>query len=157
MSESLAAPQTFRATLLAARKTATGIEVPEQVVAALGHGRRPPVRVQISGHEYRSTVAVMGGTAMLGVSAEQRAAAGVAAGDEIEVTLILDTSPREVDVPDDLAAALAEAPATRTFFDGLSNSLQRYHVDQVRGAKSPETRERRVAKAVAAFREGRPR
>src|SRR5690348_17158594 len=96
----------FHAILQSHGKTATGIEVPEEVVAILGAGKRPPVRVTINGHTYRSTIAVMGGVYMLGVSAENRLGAGVAAGDELEVDLELDAAPREVSVPPDFAEAL---------------------------------------------------
>jgi hypothetical protein len=147
--------ETFRTTLLSNGKTATGVAVPPEVVERLGAGKRPPVRVTIGGHTYRSTVAVMGGVFMLGVSAENRAKAGVAAGDEVDVTLDLDTAPREVAVPDDLAAAL-DAGA-RAFFDGLSPSLRQWHVQSVEGAKTAETRQRRVAKSAAMLRERRAR
>src|SRR5204863_7601491 len=103
----------FHTTLLQSGKTAVGIQVPDAVVAALGSGRRPPVRVTINGYTYRSTVAVMGGVYMVGVSAEHRAGAGVAGGDEVDVDLELDTAPREVEVPADLAAALDAEPAAR--------------------------------------------
>jgi hypothetical protein len=138
-------------------KTATGFEIPEDVVTALGAGRRPAVRVTVNGHTYRSTVAVMGGAHMLPLNAENRAAAGVAAGDEVRVEVILDTEPREVTVPDDLAAALAVDPAARAYFDGLSYSNKRGFVQLIEGAKTDETRQRRVAKAVATLREGKPR
>ena len=148
----------FRTTLLQSGATATGFEVPAEVVEALGAGRRPPVRVTLNGtYTYRSTVAVMSGVFMIGVSAEHRAASGVAGGDEITVDLELDTEPREVTVPDDFAAALeADGDARRTW-DGLSYSLRRYHVDQITGAKSDETRARRIAKSVATLHEGRAR
>jgi len=129
----------FRTTLLQNDKTATGFRVPDDVVEALGKGKRPPVRVTINGYTYRSTVAVMGGAYMLGVSAENRAGAGVKGGDEIDVELELDTAPREVSVPADFAAALdAETSAKRTF-DSLSNSNKSWHVLQIEGAKSDET------------------
>src|SRR6187455_1685797 len=96
----------FRTTLLQNDKTATGFRVPDDVVETLGKGKRPPVRVTINAYTYRSTVAVLGGEYMLGVSAENRAGAGVKGGDCIEVDLELDTSPREVSVPADFAAAL---------------------------------------------------
>lgn len=147
----------FRTTLLQNDKTATGFRVPDDVVEALGKGKRPPVRVTINGYTYRSTVAVMGGAYMLGVSAENRAGAGVKGGDEIDVELELDTAPREVSVPADFAAALdAETSAKRTF-DSLSNSNKSWHVLQIEGAKSDETRQRRIAKSVEALREGRIR
>lgn len=144
-------------TLLQTGPTATGIEVPEEVVTALGAGKRPPVVVTINGHTYRNTIAVMGGVYMLGVSAEHRAAAGVAGGQQIDVNLELDTAPREVEVPADFAAALDAEPAARKTFDGLSYSNRSWHVLQVTGAKSDETRRRRIEKSVEMLREGRAR
>jgi hypothetical protein len=145
----------FRATLLGAGKTATGIEVPPDVVASLGQSKRPAVRVTINGHTYRSTVAVMGGKFMLGVSAENRAAAGVAAGDRLDVDLELDTAPREVAVPSDLAAALKRDKEAKRFFDRLSYSRKQRIVLSVEGAKAAETRQRRIDKSVKDLREGR--
>jgi bacteriocin resistance YdeI/OmpD-like protein/uncharacterized protein DUF1905 len=152
-----AATADFRATLELHGKTATGFVVPTEVVEALGAGKRPPVRVTIGTHTYRSTVAVMGGRNLLGVSAENRAAAGVAAGDELDVHLELDTSPREVSVPQELAAALADDEKARTFFEGLSPSQKQWHAQSVQSAKIDETRARRVAKSVEMLREGRKR
>src|SRR6476620_8646805 len=106
----------FRTTILASGKNAAGIEIPDEVVTGLGAGKRPPVRVTINGYTYRNTVAVMGGVYMVGVSAEHRAGAGVAAGDVLDIELELDTAPREVAVPADLDAALnADADARRFF------------------------------------------
>jgi len=147
----------FQSTVELGGKTATGIRVPDEIVESLGAGRRPAVTVGIGGHTYRSTVAVMDGVYMLPLSAENREAAGVAAGDEVEVEIALDTAPRVMAVPDDLAAALDAEPAARRTFDGLSYSLQRFHVESVTGAKTAETRQRRIAKSVATLREGRSR
>jgi hypothetical protein len=144
----------FRTTLLLSGKTATGFVVPPEVVESLGAGKRPPVTVTINGYTYRNTVAPMGGVFMLGVSAEHRAGAGVAAGDEIDVDLELDTAERTVEVPPDLAAALAADEAARTAFEGLSYSRQRWYVLSVTDAKTEATRVRRVDKAVTALREG---
>ncbi|HEU0235115.1 MAG TPA: YdeI/OmpD-associated family protein, partial [Candidatus Limnocylindrales bacterium] len=138
-------------------KTATGFRVPDEVVAALGSGRRPAVTVTINGYTYRNTVAVFGGVSMIGVSAEHRAGAGVAGGDEVEVDLELDTAPRVVSVPDDFAAALDAEPDARRTFDGLSYSNKSWHVLQVTGAKTDETRVRRIAKSIEALRAGRIR
>jgi hypothetical protein len=132
-------------------KTATGIRVPAEVVETLGKGKRPAVRVTINGHTYRSTVAVMGGAYTVGVSAENRAAAG----DEVDVDIELDTEPREVAVPPDFTAALDRAPDARRFFDGLSPSRRQWHVASVEGAMGAETRQRRIEKSVAMCREGR--
>jgi hypothetical protein len=147
----------FRTTILQSGKTATGIQVPAEVVEALGSGKRPAVRVTINGYTYRSTVAVMGGAYMVGVNAEHRAAAGVAGGDEVDVEMELDTAPREVTVPADLAAALEAEPDARRTFDGLSYSNKSWHVLQVAGAKTDETRQRRIAKSVAVLKQGRAR
>jgi bifunctional DNA-binding transcriptional regulator/antitoxin component of YhaV-PrlF toxin-antitoxin module len=144
-------------TTVAASGNNTGIVVPVEIIEQLGAGKRPPVLVDVNGHEYRSTAAVMGGKHMIGISAAVRAATGLKAGDPIRVTLTVADSPREVDVPADLAAALAAADGTSAFFEKLSNSLQRYHVDNVNGAKTAETRQRRIEKAVALFREGKQR
>lgn len=146
---------TFHATIDSNGRTATGIRVPPEVVEGLGAGRRPAVRVTLNGHTYRTSVAVMGGEYLVGVSAEVRAAAGVAAGDVLDVGIELDTEPREVVVPQDLAEALGRAAEARRFFDGLSYSNRRRFVLSVEGAKSDETRRRRVAKAVETLRAGR--
>src|SRR5664280_3148554 len=114
------------------------------LVADLGSGKRPPVTVTINGHTYRTSVAPMGGAFMLPVSAEQRAAAGVAAGDEVDIDIEVDTQPREVSVPQDLGDALDGDPQARTFFDGLSYSNRLRHVLSIEGAKTAETRQRRI-------------
>jgi hypothetical protein len=147
----------FHTTILQSGKTATGIEVPEEVVLAMGAGKRPAVKVTINGFTYRSTIAVYGGVSMVGVSAENRAGAGVAGGDEVDVEIELDAEPREVNVPADLAAALDAEPKARATFDGLSYSNRSWHVLSVEGAKTDETRQRRIAKSVAALREGKLR
>ena len=147
----------FRANVETSGKTTMGFEVPAKIVEALGAGKRPPVRVTINGHTYRSTIAPLGGRFMMGLSAENRAGAGVSGPGAVDVDMELDTAPREVTVPPDLAKALAAAPAAKKTFDGLSFSNRNWHVLQVEGAKSPETRERRIAKSVEALREGRIR
>ncbi len=146
----------FRGTLTLAGKTATGIEVPADVVAGLGSGKKPAVTVTLNGgHTYRSSVGSMGGAFMLPVSAEHRNAAGVSAGDEVDVELELDTAPREVTVPEDLSAALDANPAARAYFDGLSYSNKLRHVLAIDGAKAAETRQRRIEKSVEMFAQGR--
>ena len=140
---------TFRTTILTAGKTATGIRIPDAVVEALGAGKRPPVKVTINGHTYRSTVAVMGGKFMVGVSAEVREAADVAGGDTVDVTLALDAAPRTVEVPPELERALKSKPKARARFDALSYSGKKALVDPVARAKTAETRTRNVAKAIA--------
>ena len=147
----------FRTTILQSGKTATGIRVPDEVVEALGGGRRPAVSVTINGYTYRSSVAVMGDAYMVGVNADNRAGAGVAGGDEVDVEIELDTAPRTVTVPAELAAALDAEPAARQAFDALSYSNKSWHVLQVTGAKTDETRQRRIAKSIAALKEGRIR
>jgi hypothetical protein len=130
-------------------KTATGLEVPTEVVDALAKGKRPPVRVTINGYTYRSTIAVMGGRYLIPLSAENRSGADVAAGDEVDVDVEFDDSPREVVVPADLAAALDRDPAIRQRFDALSFTMRREHARSVAEAKTDETRQRRIAKIVA--------
>ena len=147
----------FRTTVEQTGKTATGIEVPSTVVAGLGAGKRPAVRVTINGFTYRSTVASMGGRFMVGVSAENRASAKVAGGDVVDVDIELDTAPRVVTVPEDFATALEKESKAKATFEGLSNSNKGWHVSSIEGAKTEETRQRRIAKSVAALREGRPR
>ena len=127
----------------------TGIEVPEQVVTALGAGKRPAVVVDVNGFEYRSTVAVMGGRYLLPFSAERRAESGIAGGDAIDVELTLDTAPRTVEVPDDLQAALSAAPVAAAAWAKLAPSARKAHVTSVEGAKAAETRDRRIAAIVA--------
>ena len=148
----------FRTTIQLEGRTATGFSVPPEVVDALGQGKkRPAVTVTINGYTYRSTIAAYGDVFMLPLAAEHREAAGVAAGDDVEVDLELDTAPREVEVPADLAASLADEPEARAFFDGLSYSNKSWHVLQINGAKSDDTRQRRIEKSVAALRDGRIR
>ena len=147
----------FRATLLSSGKTATGIHVPDEVVEALGSGRKPAVRVTIAGHTYRSTIASRGGRYLVGVSTKNRASAGVAAGDELDVDLELDTEPREVAVPPDLMGAFARDAEAKRFFDTLTPSQKQWYVLPIEQAKAAETRERRVAKAIGMLREGRKR
>ena len=147
----------FRTTIKQSGKTAAGIEIPESVMESLAAGRRPPVKVTIGSYTYRSTVATVDGKPMVGISAENRAAAGVEGGQEVEVEVALDTEKREVAVPPELAAALDADPKARETFDKLSNSNKSWHTLQVTGAKTDETRDRRIAKSIAALREGRPR
>jgi len=121
----------------------TGIEVPPDVIEALGGGKRPAVNVTVNGFDYRSTVAVMGGKFLIAFSSDKRAATGIQGGDPIVVDLTLDTAARTVELPDDLAAALAEA-GLRERFDAVSPSGRKAHVTNVESAKAPETRARRV-------------
>lgn len=142
----------FTATIELGGKTATGIPVPEEVVLGLGRGKRVPVVVTVGGYSYRSTVAAYNGTYMLPLAAEHREAAGVAAGQEVVVDLEVDDAPREVQVPEDLARALAADGVTQAAFDRLSYSNKRRIVLSVEGAKAAETRARRIDKALTELR-----
>lgn len=144
-------------TTVAASGNNTGIVVPEHVIDQLAAGKRPPVLVDVNGYEYRSTVAVMAGKYMIGISAAVRTATGLKGGDPIRVTLAVADTPRLVDVPVDFAQALATDDRAEAFFTKLSNSLQRYHVDNINAAKSAETRQRRIDKAVSLFLDGKKR
>jgi hypothetical protein len=135
----------------------TGVIVPDQLVEQLGAGHRPAVRVNLNGYEYRNTVGVMRGQHMVSISAAVRKETGLQGGDPIHVILTLDDTPREVEMPDDFAAALSARPEAAEFFKSLPNSLRRYHVDNVNGAKAGDTRQRRIEKAVALFLEGKQR
>jgi bifunctional DNA-binding transcriptional regulator/antitoxin component of YhaV-PrlF toxin-antitoxin module len=128
---------------------ATGIVVPAEVIASLGGSRRPAVTVTVAGYTYRSTVASMGGQFLIPFAKEHRERSGIGPGQALEVILELDTAPRTVDVPDDLAAALEARPGARETFDRLSYTLRKEHVRQVETAKAAETRERRIARIVA--------
>jgi hypothetical protein len=145
----------FRATIERGGTTATGVEVPNEVVASLGSGKRPKVRVKINGYTYRTSVASMGGRFMLGISAEVRERAGVAAGDQVDISLELDTDPRELTVPADFQKALATDAHAKTVFEGLSYSRKQRHVLSIEGAKTDETRQRRIGKAIAELSEGK--
>jgi len=126
----------------------TGIEVPAEIVEALGGGKRAAVAVTVNGFSYRSTLGVMGGRHLIPFSSDKRAASGIAGGDEITVDLELDAAPRTVELPDDLAAAL-EAAGQRGAFDALSPSARKAHVTLVETAKAAETRTRRIEAVVA--------
>ncbi len=145
----------FHSTVELGGKTATGIAVPGEVVAALGVGKRPPVRVTIGGHCYRTTVASMDGRFFVPLNADNRSAAGVAAGDEVDVEIVTDTAPREISVPDDLAEALAGDPTAATFFDGLSYTHRKEWVRWIEGAKKAGTRASRLTKTIASLHAGK--
>lgn len=144
----------FRATLQRDGKTATGIRVPAEVMSSFGQSKRLAVRATINSYTYRSTVVVMGGEFKLPVSAEVRERAGIAANDEVDVDLEPDTEPREVAVPPDLADALGADADARRVFDGLSVSNRKRMVLSVETAKTAETRQKRITKAVSMLREG---
>jgi hypothetical protein len=136
-------------------KTATGMEVPDAVIEGLGGGKRPPVTVTVGGHTYRTTIGAMGGRPMIPLSAENRTAAGLTAGDTVEVEIDLDTAERVLEVPEDLTAAIAADAEAQTFWDSISYSRRRRIVLAVDGAKTPETRTRRIDKSVADLRVGK--
>jgi hypothetical protein len=145
----------FRTTILQAGKTATGIRIPDDVMNALNAGRKPPVRVTVNGHSYRSTVATVDGQPTVGLSADNRAAAGVAGGQVVDVDIELDTAPRDIEIPTELAAALATDADAEQFFASLSNSQKSWDTLQVASAKTDETRRRRVQKSMQMLREKR--
>jgi hypothetical protein len=141
---------TFTTTVWKDREmNATALQVPADAVAALGKGKRHPVKVSLNGYTYRTTIAVMGGMFMLPLSAENRGAAGVKAGDKVEIALELDNEPRTVFVPEDLATALSKNRKAKAEFDTLSYSARKEYARQVESAKAPATRERRIARIVA--------
>lgn len=144
---------TFRTTLSASGGNNVGIVVPDDVVASFGRGKRVPVSVTIDeGYHYRSTIASMGGQFLISFNAETRAATGRGAGDEIEVRLEVDDAPRTVEVPQALAAALRTEPTAAAAWAALSFSKQRAHADSVAGAKTDDTRQRRVDKIIDELR-----
>jgi hypothetical protein len=147
----------FRTTIVSGGGSTTGVLIPDEVVAALGGGKQPLVAITVGTHAYRGMVATRGGRSLVSLSAENRAAAGVGAGDEVDVELALDTTPRTVEVPDDLAAALDARPGARAFFDGLTASQRKAFVTPIEAAKAADTRERRVTKAADALAAGQKR
>ena len=148
--------QTFKTELLKGDGDTTGFVIPDKVVEGLGQGKKPKVTVTINGKfSYPNTVAVMGGPYMIGISKERRKLAGVTGGEMIEVTLELDTAPRVMEVPPDLKKALDKDKAAKAYFGTLSYSNQRKHIDNINGAKTDETRVRRIEKSVALFHEGK--
>lgn len=147
----------FRAELESSGKNTAGFVIPDAVVEALGGGNHPKVEVTIKGYSFRTSIARMGGRFLLGVSADRRKEAGVAAGDLLDVEVELDTAPREVDLPADLAEALAKDPAAQAFWDTLTHSKKHWHVYQVTSAKKAETRSSRVAKSIQLLRDNKAR
>jgi hypothetical protein len=145
----------FKTKVLQAGKTATGIEIPAKIVESFGAGKKPPITVTINGYTYRNTVAVYGGVYMVGISAEHRKGAGVKGGDHIEVNIGLDTKPREAEVPADFQKAMNKNAAARKKFDALSYSKKNGLILPVTGAKTEETRLRRIEKAIEALKLGK--
>lgn len=139
---------TFKTTLLQAGKTATGIKIPPEIIETLGAGKKPPIKVTINGFTYRNTVAVMSGDYMVGVSAENRLGAKVKGGDKIEVTIELDTEPREVELPIDFKKALDKNAKAKKVFDSLSYSKRKAHVFPIVNAKTDETRQKNIHKVI---------
>jgi len=133
-----------------------GLEVPEEVIESLGAGKRPPVKVTINGHSWRTRIAIMRGRNLIGLSNANRNAAGVRVGDEVEVALDLDLEPRVVTEPQDLTSALDADPLARAAYDRLSYSHRRAHVLAIEGAKKPETRQRRIEKAIEMLKQSQP-
>lgn len=144
----------FTSTVELGGKTATGIEVPNAIVEKLASGKRPAVTVKVGKHSYRTTVASMGGRFMIPLSADNREQAGVKAGDAVTVDIELDTKPRVVTVPADFKQALNADKVAKAAFDKLSYSHQSRWVLSIEDAKTDETRQRRIAKAVSTLREG---
>ena len=140
---------TFHTKILSTGSNTAGIKIPPEIVESLGSGKKPAVKVTINGKTYQSTVAVMGGDYMVGVSAENRQLTGTKAGDEVDVTLELDTEPRVYEVPEDLAAALAAKAGATEAFHASAPSKRKEFVRQVNEAKTQETRERRIAGIVS--------
>lgn len=147
----------FQADIQLSGKTATGIEIPADVIETLGAGHKPVVRVTINGYAYSYTVARRGERYLVGVNADVRERAGVVAGDRVDVEVELETGSREISVPSDLAEAIEAEPAAQAFFDSLTTSQRKWFVLDVEGAKRPETRRRRIAKAVEMLRQGKKR
>jgi hypothetical protein len=138
----------FRAKVLLAGKTATGVEVPAKVVDGLGSTKRPLVSVTINGYTYRSAIAPMGGVYMLGISEDVRNNAHVKGGDTVDVDVVLDTKPREVEVPAELAKALAKDAKAKKYFESLSYSSKHRLAAPIANGKTPETRARNLEKAM---------
>ncbi len=133
-----------------------GLEVPQEVVEALGGGRRPRVIITINGHSWKSRVAIMRGRCLLGLSNANRQAAGVVTGDQVEVDVELDAEPPVVVEPADFARALDADAVARAAYDRLAYSHKREHVLAIESAKKPETRIRRIEQAVAMLRDREP-
>lgn len=109
---------------------------------------RAPVRVTLNGHTYCSTIASMGEGPCIPLRRSHREAAGLEGGETLAVTLELDEEKREVAPPADLVKALKAGPGAWERWGALSYTHQREHVEAVEEAKKPETRARRIARAV---------
>lgn len=145
---------TYTTTVIGEGNT-TGLEVPPEIIAQLGTSKKPAVVVTVNGFTYRNTVAMRGEKYLISLSKERREAAGVKAGDKVEITLELDTAPREVIVPPDFQEALDQDTEAKRFFESLSYSNKSRHVLSIEGTKNPETRQRRIEKAIESLRAGK--
>jgi hypothetical protein len=139
----------FKTELLKSGGNTTGIEVPSEIVETLG--KRAAVKVSVNDYQFRSTIGTMGGKSLIPFSSEHRQASGINGGDPIDVEIELDAEPRTLAVPDDLAAALAADPQHATAFEKLSPSAKKAHITSVEGAKSADTRQRRIEKVIASL------
>lgn len=145
----------FQTTILTAGTTATGICIPDDIIEKFGAGKKPPVKISLNGYTYISTVGVMGGKSMVPVSAYVREAAGVKGGDTLTVEIELDTEIRAVTLPPDFKKALDKNVKAKKFFETLSYSKQKNHVTIIDQAKTDETRQRRIEKAISDLTEGK--
>lgn len=145
----------FKTTILTAGKTATGICIPDQIIESFNAGKKPPIKVTLNGFTYRSTVAVMGGKYMVGVSADVREAAGVKGGDTLTIDIELDSEERKVELPDDFKKSLDKNLKAKKCFQELSYSKQKNHVTLIDQAKTEITRQKRIAKSIADLIEGK--
>lgn len=143
-------------TTLSAFGNNTGIEIPDSIIEELDAGKRPNLMVRVNGYEYQNTPGIMNGKTLLSFNADHREKTGLKGGDKIHVELSVSSTPREVEMSADFLNAL-KTSNTEEFFNALSNSLQRYHCDLINGAKTEETRQRRIEKAIGLFKEGKKR
>jgi hypothetical protein len=133
------------------------VEVPDEIVRALGGRGRTPVKATFNGIAYRGSIVKMGGIHMLGVLKSVMAEAGVETGDRLDVTVELDTAQRTVDIPRDLAAAFVEHLKAREAWERLSFTHRREHAEAIAGAKKPETRTRRLQRAIEQLEGPKPK
>lgn len=143
-------------TELVERGPAAAVVLDDAQVTAIGEGaKRFPVRATVNGYCWRTTVTRMRGEFLLGLNREVRESAGVKAGDTVDVTIELDTEPREVEVPESLASALDGDPAAKAAFEGLAFTHRKEYARWVADAKREETRDRRVIRALEMLRGGK--
>lgn len=142
-------------TKLLARGPAAAVVLDDEQVATVGEGaKRFPVRATVNGFAWRTTVTRMRGEFLLGLSREVRESAGVQAGDTVQLTIELDTEPREVEIPEELSSALSADPAAKAAFERLAFTHRKEYARWVAEAKREETRDRRVTRALRMLREG---